>query len=88
MSMLVLDAAIELLGQYQRELQVRAIHLNLSVRGNIDVSIVPSMENGAPELVYGRIDRVTRKFTQSERSFATEVFIAGVRSKAFVQKGR
>jgi len=86
--MLVLDAAIELLGQYQKELQVRAIHLNLSAQGDIDVSIVQSMENGAPEFAYGRIDRVTRKFTRSESSFSTEGSNGGVRSKAFARKKR
>ena len=86
MPMLVLDAAIELLGQYQRESQVRAIHLNLSGQGDIDVSIIQSMENGAPELAYGRIDRVTRKFTRSERSFSTEGSNVGVRVKALTQR--
>jgi len=78
----VLDAAIELPGQYQRQFQVRAIHLNLSAQGDIDVSIVQSMDNGATELPYGRIDGVTGKFTRRETLCSPEGLDVGARSKA------
>jgi hypothetical protein len=70
--MIALDAAIELLGKYQSELQVKAIHLNLAANGDVNVSIVPAVAGNEGEIFYGRIDRLTKHLIRTERPSQTD----------------
>jgi hypothetical protein len=61
----VLDAAIELLANYQSEYGVKAIDLNLLPNGDIEVSIMSSAGRGEARVPYGRIDKFTKRLLRT-----------------------
>ena len=60
-----LDAAIELLGKYQAEFQLKAVHLTLAPNGDICVSIAPRFGGNGAGIAYGRIDRFTKRLMRT-----------------------
>ena len=57
----VLDAAIELLANYQTQYGVKEIDLSLLANGDIEVSIVSSKGRAESRIRYGRIDKFTKR---------------------------
>ena len=57
----VLDAAIELLANYQTQYGVKEIDLSLLANGDIEVSIVSSRGRAESRIPYGRIDKFTKR---------------------------
>jgi len=61
----VLDAAIELLANYQTQYGVKEIDLSLLANGDIEVSIVSSKGRSESRICYGRIDKFTKRLVRS-----------------------
>jgi len=61
----VLDAAIELLANYQSQYGVKTIDLNLLANGDIEVSIVSSAGRGGARISYGRVDKFTKRLLRT-----------------------
>jgi len=62
---LVLDAAVELLGAYQIQFGIGAISLNRLENGDIEVWMVPYAGQGGAKILYGRIDKFTKRFVRA-----------------------
>ena len=62
---LVLDAAVELLGAYQIQFGIGAINLNRLANGDIEVWMVPYAGQGGAKILYGRIDKFTKRFVRA-----------------------
>lgn len=61
----VLDAAIEVLAKYQSEFQLKAVYLDLSPSGDIQVSIAPAVGTPGAIISYGRVDRFTKRLART-----------------------
>ena len=62
---LVLDAAVELLAAYQIQFGIGAINLNRLENGDIEVWMVPYAGQGGAKILYGRIDKFTKRFVRA-----------------------
>ena len=62
----VLDAAIELLANYQSQYGLKAIDLNPLANGDIEVSILSSAGRNEARIRYGRIDEFTKRLIRTD----------------------